>query len=430
MMQITFIAHASFMLASGQYTILTDPWLTGKAFNNGWALLSPAADVPFHAVDYIWISHEHPDHFHLPTLRAISPVDKERITLLYQRHASSRLVDAFKQLGFGRIIELPIYRWYQLAPGLDVYCGSVGSIDSFLAVRDPHDCILNLNDCILNPGQLRYIKRTIGDVSILFTQFSFANWVGNYADELNEAKRKIEQLVHQSQILSPEFIVPFASFIYFCNEENQRMNAWINTPQAIHALNLLGVNFMYPGDCWNSHQRAFQSESSIKRYMNDLQRITIDSTPQIVELEKIEKAIEKCLRDSKKFLRCIAVRKAKTFDIYLHDLDKYIIIRPSTCRYQITDATPEMRRQARYVMCSQVAWYGFNFPWGFGTLAVSGMYLDRAYHTEGENPFFFYQNLLSTHALDFGGWQQAWRTLQFFWRKRGELFYRYRGAYA
>jgi len=81
-------------------------------------------------------------------------------------------------------------------------------------------------------------------------------------------------------------------------------------------------------------------------------------------------------------------------------------------------------------MCSQVAWYGFNFPWGFGTLAVSGMYLDRAYHTEGENPFFFYQNLLSTHALDFGGWQQAWRTLQFFWRKRGELFYRYRGAYA
>src|ERR1700712_3684431 len=87
LMKLRFVSHASFSVESGGVKILCDPWLFGKAFNQGWALVSPAAAVPWKEIDYIWISHQHPDHLHFPTLRSIPPPERNRITMLYQKHA-------------------------------------------------------------------------------------------------------------------------------------------------------------------------------------------------------------------------------------------------------------------------------------------------------------------------------------------------------
>ncbi len=258
-MRVRFVGHASIAIECQNQVILCDPWLVGKVFNNSWALLSPSSPPAFSTVDYIWISHEHPDHLSFPSLKGIPDSDKSRIKVLYQRHASPRVVDSILKLGFSHVIELPQYRWFRLGRDLEVFCGSVWSMDSFLAVRDrvSKECLLNLNDCVLNVDQLRYIKHRIGNVSMLFTQFSFAQWVGNDCDEDHGAERKIEQLTQQIEVFKPEFTVPTASFVYFCNEENCRMNHWMNTPDSIARLKLKGVNFMYPGDEWDSDSRTF-----------------------------------------------------------------------------------------------------------------------------------------------------------------------------
>jgi UDP-MurNAc hydroxylase len=134
-MKITFVNHASFLLEAGGTTIWCDPWTKGKVVNNCCALFSPSAPVAYHQVDYIWISHEHSDHFNFPTLKSIPEAERKRITVLYQKHSSPRVVEGLKKLGFEKIRELPIYRWFTLKPGVEMLCGSIGTMDSFMAVR-------------------------------------------------------------------------------------------------------------------------------------------------------------------------------------------------------------------------------------------------------------------------------------------------------
>lgn len=431
-MKITFINHASFMLESAGATLLCDPWTRGKAFNEGWALLSPSAKVPYERVDYIWVSHEHPDHFSLPTLRSIPEADRRRITVLYQKHGSPRLVEAFHKLGFDHVVELPLYRWVKLREDFEVLCGSVGSMDSFLAIRTENECVLNLNDCVCTVAQTNYIRRLVGKVSLLFTQFSFANWIGNHSDEIGAVQAKLQDLILRARVFKPEFMVPFASFIYFCNRENSWMNQVMITPEAVAAMGLPGVNFMYPGNEWNSRTRSFRSKEAVAAYMQDIRNIKIDPTPPSVEPEKVRDAIRRMLSTLRKRYGKWIVGRIPRFDIYAHDIGRIFCVDPKEGNCAIREADKESAARARYMMCSQVAWYTFNHTWGWGTLEVSGMFLDREFETRGPNKrFSFYINALSTDFLNFSNAARAWRTLGFFWQKKLELLYRfqpYQGA--
>ena len=65
---IRLINHASlFMKFNKDMSFLTDPWYTGSAFDNGWSLLHENNEKFIENVlnntNYIYISHEHPDHF-------------------------------------------------------------------------------------------------------------------------------------------------------------------------------------------------------------------------------------------------------------------------------------------------------------------------------------------------------------------------------
>jgi UDP-MurNAc hydroxylase len=423
-MEIEFVAHASFSIRTHGKKIICDPWLSGKVFNDGWAHISPPAPVDWSGIDFIWVSHEHPDHFHFPTLKAIPAQDKQRIVVLHQRHASARMAETIRKIGFGKVIELPLYQWIQIRPGIETYCGSIGSMDSFLAVRSEGKCILNLNDCVLNPYQLRYIKFALGHIDALFTQFSFANWVGNDADDMHGAQNKITQIRKQTAMLKPDHVIPFASFVYFCNEENKRMNAWINTPEKIQGLGIRQIHFMYPGDVWRLQTDEAASRSAVARYSADYGKAkVIDPMPPAVEAEQLMAAARLCMdRLAERYT--VQVNKLTPLTIDIKDLGKQLRFEPAkrAVSFELNSKTP-----ARMEMCSQAAWYTFNFPWGGGTLEVSGMYRDREWLAEGRHPFFYLQNRLSTQFLEFRDVSQAMRTLHFLWRKKWEIAYRFLG---
>lgn len=424
-MKIRFVAHAGFAAECQNQTILCDPWLMGKVFNNSWALVSPASPPPFSTVDYVWISHEHPDHFSFPSLKSIPDADKARIRILYQRHASPRVVDAILKMGFPHVIELPLYKWYQLAPNLELFCGSVGSMDSFIAIRDREskECILNTNDCVLNVDQLCHIKRCVGKVSVLLTQFSFAEWAGNHCDETHGAERKIRQFTKQIEVFKPEFTVPTASYVYFCNEENCRMNHWMNTPNTIAELNIKGINIMYPGDVWDSDIRTFDSDRAQERYRADYANLKIDPTPDPVDISQISQAIEKRLQETRSKVPKVLLKRTRPFTIYIHDLSKVVEVDPAQGVHQIMEDDGQRSQVARYVMCSQVAWFSFAFPWGLSTLQSSGMYLDRQFAVG--NQLYRLQNTVSTEVFQFDSIKGTLRTVNFWWRKKGEMFFRF-----
>jgi hypothetical protein len=400
-------------------TLLCDPWLFGKAFNQGWALVSPAAPVPWETIDYVWISHQHPDHLHFPTLKSLTAQQRGHLTMLYQKHASQRIPRVLQGLGYPIVQELKLNKWTPLRGGIEVMCGSAGSMDSWIAIRAEGMNVLNLNDCVVSPGHLAYISKLVGKVTILLTQFSFANWIGNHTDELGEAERKLRDLQHRVNFLHPEATIPFASFIYFCNQENSWMNEFAVTPRRVADLNLPGVNFMYPGDEWDSDRRAFRSDEAIERYMTDLTHPkVIDRAPPSVSIDTLQQAVNRTLRTVRTRFGRYLISYLKPFSIYLHDLDKVLMVHPaSICK--VLDGTKENRDAARYIMCSQVAWYAFAYSWGWGAMEVSGMYFDRCFKVP--NRFVFYLNIMATEFLGFDSARQTLRTLEFLWAKRYEL---------
>lgn len=418
-MKIRFVSHASFSIESNGATLLCDPWLFGKAFNHGWALLSPAARVPWENIDYVWISHQHPDHLHFPTLKSLTAEQRSHLTMLYQKHASDRIPKVLRGLGYATVEELKLNRWHRLRGDIEIMCGSAGSMDSWIAVRAEQMVVLNLNDCVISPGYLAWIAKQVGDVTILLTQFSFANWIGNHADDLGEAERKLNDLRFRVRFLRPQITIPFASFIYFCNQENSWMNKFAVSPQQIADLNLPGINFMYPGDEWDSGNGELQSKDAVHRYMMDVALPkAIDPTPTAIPATTIRQCVNRTLRAVRGRFGSTLFCKILPFSIYLHDSNEVLLIDPGNgC--QIVAASEEAVASARYIMCSQVAWYAFAYSWGWGALEVSGMYLDRDY--KSPNRLAFYLNLLATECVRFDNAHQALRTMEFFWEKRHEL---------
>src|SRR5437667_4252438 len=116
------VSHASVLIEDGPVAILADPWFMGEAFNESWALVSkPSMTLDaLKAVTHIWISHQHPDHLHFPSLKAIPAEDRANIRLLYQRHFSSRVFQVLSKLGFRETQELPLVRWVEVGDKVSV----------------------------------------------------------------------------------------------------------------------------------------------------------------------------------------------------------------------------------------------------------------------------------------------------------------------
>src|SRR5262249_17030770 len=413
-MRITFVNHASFLLEAGATSIWCDPWTTGKVYNNCAALFSPSYEVPLDRVEHIWLSHEHSDHLNFPTLKKIPEAHRRRITFLHQKHSSPRVIEAIRKLGFEKIVELPQYRWTTLKPGFEVFCGCVGTLDSFLVMRADGECVLNLNDCICTDSEIRYIRRITGKPSLLFTQFSIAQCIGNHADEIGAVPQKLREFKYSALTFQPEFTVPFASFGYWCNQENDWMNRFMITPAQIAALNLPGVNFMYPGDAWDSSVRKFNSEEAVSRYMKDLETLQIDPTPPPVEAEKICQAAVTLLQSMRKRFGKLILGRIEPFQIYTHDTRKLFTVYPADGRCEVRDATNEDSEKARYVMCSQVAWYTFAFTWGWSVAEGTGTFIDRQFQEKGENQLWRRcVTELSTDILRFDTPERFFRTLEF-----------------
>ena len=85
-MLIEFVNHASLIISSGDVRLISDPWLEGKVFDEGWDLVATSAMTfdDFKNISHVWFSHEHPDHFSPDNIKKISAEHRRAIHVLYQ----------------------------------------------------------------------------------------------------------------------------------------------------------------------------------------------------------------------------------------------------------------------------------------------------------------------------------------------------------
>jgi len=429
MMKLTMLSHASVLIEEGPVAICSDPWFIGEAFNNSWSLLCEPAVAPtgIRDVSHIWISHEHPDHLNYPTLKAIPDEEKAGITLLYQKHFSSRMAYALGKLGFRDVVELPLGRWVPLSRDVSVMCWSIGTIDSLLAIRSKSATVLNLNDCIMDPSTTRAVARRLGHVDVLLNQFSIAGWVGN-PGETNICVRQeiIDRMRRCILAFRPKLTIPFASFVYFSHEENRYMNDWVNTPDQVSEKlrdASTQLQFLYNGDSWSSQDGLCIQSDPLERYRHDFNKIPdrpyrTDPPNSLDELLALGGKFVQKVRSA--FPRLL-LSGIPALNFYVTDLGRAVCF---DLRNGRVDAVERAKHECDMALGSQALWYSFKFPWGLSTLEVSGRYELINPKTNKLGLYLCHMHCSDMHFQGFLRRLREQRVWSYCWNKRHEILER------
>lgn len=387
-MKIEWVNHASFVVEQGGVRLISDPWLQGTAFHDGWALLSEPRFGPedFANITHLWLSHEHPDHFSPATLRSIPAEVRAGISVLFQATRDRKVVRFCQDLGFADVTELQPGEWYELNDSVRVMNRPVPDDDSWLAVESNGVRLLNLNDCVISrPEQARAIREEIGGApDVLLTQFSYANWVGNRDDpesHRRHARAQLDRVMMQCAELEPRYVVPFASFVWFCHEENAYMNAEANTvhdaDRRLREETTAQPVVLYPGDTWTVGQ-PHDSSGALERYGADYAGIPKRT---LIKAEKVELAEltrladqfreEIVARNGALKLRAMkALGQLKPAHIFITDHDV-------AAGFALDRGLRRSTRSREYCdieLSSEALAYCFRHLWGGNTLLINGRF--------------------------------------------------------
>ena len=397
--RIEWVNHAAYLLRAGDFELLTDPWLYGSVFQEGWDLVAETRHGldALRAVKHVWLSHEHPDHFNPHFFKSYSPAEKQGVTVYFQESKDKRLVSFLRGIGFN-VVELPDGEPLRVSTGVELCCSKNGTEDSWLGVKVGKKTIINLNDCIFPDSRIfGKINERYPVVDVLLTQFGYAEKVGNVEDaELRaaESRKWRDTLVEQTRLLDAKFVIPFASYKFFSHDENFYMNNGASTASQVAAtIAAAGLEdrcvVLYPGEIWELGH-SHDSRTSIRKYEEDWAKIevrhTLARTYQADELRvaaddflaKIRRVVSPlllrllCVSPFKFGLRPLAVRVTDLDTVFLLDARRGLL--PATQQTRVPDVS----------LASESLLTMFRFPYGANTLYVNGRFQShsmRGLHT-------------------------------------------------
>lgn len=233
-MKLQTIGHACMTIRhdDGTPLLITDPWLVGSTYWRSWWLQSyPTPDelAVLSQATFAYITHEHMDHYHLPTLRKLGKGPTYLSPALPQEQISVYL----KELGYNARALEPLV-WHQLHLQLSVLSIPLPNDDSVMLAHTPTAFIVNMNDAKPQKYQIRRIKQYIdeqvkGKKIILLSSYSPASPVNSFRkdSQIVSMKDKADYVKHVSDlsdILGADYYMPFASQVIFYRSDS----AWAN----------------------------------------------------------------------------------------------------------------------------------------------------------------------------------------------------------
>jgi hypothetical protein len=383
--RIALISHASVVIETADAVIWSDPWLSGTAFNDSWGLLPEPppglADAWLPRVTHLYISHEHPDHFHVPSLRALPEPFRRRVVLVFQELHTDRMTAAFRRLGFANVLTLRHRERRQIAPETTLYLYQAAPLDSALAVIGDRT-VLNVNDAELCPYDLRTIRADLGKIDTVLNQFSFATYDGreDYPRVARaEARRVLESVAGDHVALGARQTIPFASLMYFCAEDNRHLNPYGNRMRDVHAALAergLGVLVLRPGDVCDLGA-PWSNEAPLAYYdaLDPATRPVRPASP--VAVDALLEAGNALLRDLHRCHHGALLRAVGTFVIHVPDLGETLEMDVGRRRLRrLEGARPDWDIRVN----SQPLRFAFETTYGMQTLSISGRFWLRKKH--------------------------------------------------
>jgi len=249
-MKLTYYNNTSVLVENQNgKKILFDPWLIGKTYYGSWTIY-PEVEInmeDFKDIDYIHISHIHPDHCHIPTLEQIP----NNIPILIHNWDDKFVKRNLERIG-KQVIELDHGDQFKIDDDftLQVYaadgcnpqecfnffgCGKIGSpnksvgIDTFSLLKSSDKTIMQINDCQypLTQNTLKKIKTEHGDIDLMLVGYtgagSYPQCWSDYSDD--EKLNKFGAVKRQKfldwgmgfmDIMKPKYYMPYAGTYTLC----------------------------------------------------------------------------------------------------------------------------------------------------------------------------------------------------------------------
>ena len=167
-MKLTYVTNACVIIEHEGKRVMCDPWLIDGAYYGSWFHYPALKVAPedFASVDFIYISHIHPDHMDVRSLQRLP----KHLPILILDYAEKFLLHHLQRLGFQTIHELPNGESFQFGPHFSIQifaadncnpevCGhffgcSLASphkqtqqLDSLAVFKGGEKTICNTNDC-------------------------------------------------------------------------------------------------------------------------------------------------------------------------------------------------------------------------------------------------------------------------------------------
>ena len=297
-MKIHFLKSATTIIESDDVKILTDPWLVDGEYYGSWFHYPPYDFDPktFDDIDFIYISHIHPDHFSRATL---SQLNKD-IPVLIHNYDIKFLKRNIESLWF-YVRELPNNQRTHLKDNVHINifaadncnpelcmkhfgCGKIeakfGStqIDSLSVIDDGNFSVLNVNDCPYGLASVceKPIREQYGTVDFMLVGYAgagpFPQCIANLnsAEKTSAAASKQHQFIKQGKqfldLFKPRFFMPFAG-TYTLGGSLSKLNKLRGVPEIEDAFTKLDTSGAYKGVMLNTSEHFdLKTESPSVQY--------------------------------------------------------------------------------------------------------------------------------------------------------------------
>ena len=225
---IRWINHATVIIECNGVKLMTDPWLFGPAFLTGWwlATTSPVDSINLlKEVDYVYISHNHPDHLHAETLSLLN----KRKPIITPKFISASSKIFLQKLGFENVITCDFIDIIELGENFQfsiLKSGDFRDDSGIYLCANGHEFLFTVDSNFLNSNVLPE------KIDLLMTSFAggatgFPLCYENYTEDekikiikrnRNSIKANVIRYIKQVQ---PKYYMPYAGmFAEYAERDN------------------------------------------------------------------------------------------------------------------------------------------------------------------------------------------------------------------
>ena len=250
---VKYIYSACIVIRTPDLSILCDPWFTDGIFDGSWYQF-PVCYSPIESigdVDYIYISHIHPDHYDPVFLKKYFSVYGNKEVLI-ANHKNNYLYNKMKLDGISSfILEKPLSHEKTSIEIIPDDTGSPSDIDSALIVKywDNHrfHCVANANDIIFDDKMRNEFASKTSETDILLCGYSAAGPYPHTYYDLDDpalpvaAEQLKQELFERYKLLiravDAKVNIPFAGK-YLLGGKLSKHNQFRGIPDAVEVLDI------------------------------------------------------------------------------------------------------------------------------------------------------------------------------------------------